>query len=416
MYSLNDIQVAKPTQLKVSNRKSVMNILKNGETYSIAEISTLTGISRQTVAKAIDHFIRKKLVAEIGKGESTDSGGKKPNLFRLTSELKILIVQTRGWDFSISLFGLDAENAIDHSSSAPIPAEGDFKVFLKNVRESAEELLTRNQVSEDSLYGITFIVPGVVENNRILRFNPFNKNWGQNVPIADLTEKLFPTVKLIVVENINRVAGMGTIRNAGGAYDRARAVTIYTSHGIAGCLFNHGELISNSSPIIGEFGHMSVEPDSPIICLCGQPGCFESLVRPDSIQGRLQKCAELPEFLEFIRKPLNQIQFRDIVSGSDNGFTCCIKELERLGFYFARVFLNIAVVYDPDVFIIEGFFACFNRTFEEAVKRRMADFLIIPPSRYYRLESDPTPLPELELSGAIYKIKERFFGDETIYQ
>ena len=195
MYSLNDIQVAKPTQLKVSNRKSVMNILKNGETYSIAEISTLTGISRQTVAKAIDHFIRKKLVAEIGKGESTDSGGKKPNLFRLTSELKILIIQTRGWDFSISLFGLDAENAIDHSSSAPIPTRGDFKVFLQNVRESAEELLIRNHVSEDSLYGITFIVPGVVENNRLLRFNPFNKNWGQNVPIADFSGKTLPNRK-----------------------------------------------------------------------------------------------------------------------------------------------------------------------------------------------------------------------------
>ena len=161
---------------------------------------------------------------------------------------------------------------------------------------------------------------------------------------------------------------------------------------------------------------MSIEPDSPIICICGQPGCFESLVRPDSIQGRLKKHPETPEFLKFIRKPLSEIQFCDIVAGSDNGFDCCTEELERLGSYFARVFLNIAVVYDPDVFIIEGFFACYNRKFEEVVKRRMADFLIIPSSRYYRLESDPTPLPELELTGAVYKIKEQFFNDESIYQ
>ena len=416
MYLQNDNQVAKPTQLKISNRKSVMNVLKNGEAYSIAEIASLTGISRQTVAKAVDHFVETKLVVEVGKGESTDSGGKKPNLFRLTSEFKFLIIQSRGLDFSISLFDLNAENAIDQTRPEPVPEKGNFEDFLEILRKSADELLSRNHISRRSLYGITIIVPGVVENNRLLRFNPFNKNWGQNVPIADLIAKIYPAAKLIAVENINRVAGVGTIRNAGGAYDRSRAVTIYTSHGIAGCLFNHGELISNSSPIIGEFGHMSIEPDSPIVCICGQPGCFESLVRPDSIQGRLQNEPELPEFLQFVRKPLAEIQFCDIVSGADNGFVCCIRELERLGSYFARVFLNIAVVYDPDVFIIEGFFACFNRAFEDIVKRRTANFLIVPPNRNYRLESDPTPLAELELTGAVYKIKELFFGDESIYQ
>ena len=73
--------VAKPFQLKVSNRKLIMNVLKKGGAFSIADISSVTGISRQTVTKAIDHFIATKIVVSIGKGDSTDSGGKKPVLF-----------------------------------------------------------------------------------------------------------------------------------------------------------------------------------------------------------------------------------------------------------------------------------------------------------------------------------------------
>ena len=113
----------------------------------------------------------------------------------------------------------------------------------------------------------------------------------------------------------------------------------------------------------------------------------------------------------FVGKPLNEILFCDIVSGSDRGFVCCIDELARLASYFARVFYNIAVVYDPDIFVIEGYYACYNRLFEDAVRDQLSNSIIIPPSRYYRLESDATPLEELELSGAIYKLKGQVLRD-----
>ena len=57
--------VAKPFQLKVSNRKLIMNVLKKGGAFSIADISSVTGISRQTVTKAIDHFIATKIVEKV---------------------------------------------------------------------------------------------------------------------------------------------------------------------------------------------------------------------------------------------------------------------------------------------------------------------------------------------------------------
>ncbi len=407
--------VAKPFQLKVSNRKLIMNVLKKGGAFSIADISSATGISRQTVTKAIDHFIATKIVVSIGKGDSTDSGGKKPVLFSLTPELKFMVILTRVRYFTISLYSLAAEAAIAATERIPIPIQGSFDDFLRLIRQKSSDFMSDQNIAEEVIYGISLIVPGVVEGNQVLRFNPFNKNWGQDIPIAEKMNKLFEKAKVIFIDNISRVAGIGTIRNSANRFEYSRVVTLYTFEGIAGCLFHQGELISLSSPIIGEFGHMLIDPDSSIICNCGCYGCFEALVSPVSIRNRIQSEPDLESFLTFVGKPLNEILFCDIVSGSDRGFVCCIDELARLASYFARVFYNIAVVYDPDIFVIEGYYACYNRLFEDAVRDQLSNSIIIPPSRYYRLESDATPLEELELSGAIYKLKEHFFSDDAIY-
>ncbi len=407
--------VAKPFQLKVSNRKLILNVLKKGGAFSIADISSATGISRQTVTKAIEHFIAAKIVVSLGKGDSTDSGGKKPALFSLTSGLKFIVILTRVQYFTISLYSLASEAAIAATERIRIPIHGNFDDFLGLIRSEISNLMTDRKIAEEVIYGISLIVPGVVENNQVLRFNPFNQNWGQDILIAEKMNGLFKKAKVIFIDNISRVAGIGTILNSADRFDYSRVVTLYTFEGIAGCLFHRGELISSSSPIIGEFGHMLIDPDSPVMCNCGRHGCFEALVSPKSIRSRIQSESDLGSFLTFAGKPLDEILFCDIVSGSDHGFACCIKELARLASYFARVFYNIAVVYDPDIFIIEGYYACYNRLFEDAVRDQLSNSIIIPPSRYYRLESDATPLEELELSGSIYKLKEHFFSDDTIY-
>lgn len=407
--------VAKPFQLKVSNRKLILNVLKKGGAFSIADISSATGISRQTVTKAIEHFIAAKIVVSLGKGDSTDSGGKKPALFSLTSGLKFIVILTRVQYFTISLYSLASEAAIAATERIRIPIHGNFDDFLGLIRSEISNLMTDRKIAEEVIYGISLIVPGVVENNQVLRFNPFNQNWGQDIPIAEKMNGLFKKAKVIFIDNISRVAGIGTILNSADRFDYSRVVTLYTFEGIAGCLFHRGELISSSSPIIGEFGHMLIDPDSPVMCNCGRHGCFEALVSPKSIRSRIQSESDLGSFLTFAGKPLDEILFCDIVSGSDHGFACCIKELARLASYFARVFYNIAVVYDPDIFIIEGYYACYNHLFEDAVRDQLSNSIIIPPSRYYRLESDATPLEELELSGSIYKLKEHFFSDDTIY-
>ena len=191
------------------------------------------------------------------------------------------------------------------------------------------------------------------------------------------------------------------------------STAVYTYHGISCFLTkapDQGELI------IGEFGHMVIDPQSSATCKCGKTGCFESLTRNDTIQSRIQHAKDIDDFLAYMQKPLSKINFNDIVLGEEQGFQCCRTELSTLAHYFAQTFFNIATVYDPDVFILQGNFSSYNRHFIDEFYKYISEVNFLTKDQNFRLESDRCSLIELELSGAIHALKEHFFSDELIYR
>lgn len=88
----SQIVAALPSDLKLSNRMQILEIFKAGGTYTANHIAEQIGVSRQTVMKAIQFFIRKGLIVSTGKAESTNVGGKRPELFSLSPHKYLLCV------------------------------------------------------------------------------------------------------------------------------------------------------------------------------------------------------------------------------------------------------------------------------------------------------------------------------------
>jgi hypothetical protein len=107
--------------------------------------------------------------------------------------------------------------------------------------------------------------------------------------------------------------------------------------------------------------------------------------------------------------------FDDVVKVSKKDLLAAKANLKTLAACFGQAFLNISLVYDPDVFIIEGFFSGFNDAFETELYNYLSDFSLLTPDRYFRIVSDPQPLPKLEVAGAITALKEYFFSDDLLY-
>ncbi len=407
---------AKPFTLKIQNRKTVMSIINDGTPHSIAEISQRTGVSRQTITKALDHFVKSGLITSKGKGDSTEIGGKKPTLFQLAAEKTFLVLLLRGKEFHISLYTMNFQEIGSETLASEVVLANDFSSFMKSIRKTADTLFHQRKGSEESLYGIAVVTPGIVEDNEILRYSLFNDSWGRNIPVKKYFQDTFPTAQYIFVENIGKMAGLGTIASRKNQDQLLRVVTVYTYHGISGCFFDNKNLIRGANSIIGEFGHMVIDPQSVATCKCGKNGCFESLTRNDTIQSRIQHAEDIDEFLNFAQKPLAKINFNDIVLGEEQGFECCKNELSILAQYFAQTFFNISTVYDPDVFILQGNFSVYNHHFEDEFFKYISEINFLSKNHNIRLESDRRSLIDLELSGAIYALKEHFFSDERIYR
>ena len=85
----------KPRDIKLNNRRIVLELLQRGDRVSLGQLAESCNLSRNTIKKCMDFFIQKGIAADAGKGSSTSEGGKKPDLFILDESWGSLAASTR---------------------------------------------------------------------------------------------------------------------------------------------------------------------------------------------------------------------------------------------------------------------------------------------------------------------------------
>ena len=124
-------QVAMPGDAKALNRQKMLRVIRSGKVLTAAEIHMMTGISRQTVMRFLQHYCELGVIQSMGFGSSTSAGGKKPELFRFCDEKKILCINL--WPRSVTLAMSDmlGESVFTICEDAPV---------LKGTREALAKL------------------------------------------------------------------------------------------------------------------------------------------------------------------------------------------------------------------------------------------------------------------------------------
>jgi glucokinase len=128
-------------------------------------------------------------------------------------------------------------------------------------------------------------------------------------------------------------------------------IVFYTlGTGIGGGIIINSNLIEGSHGLAGEIGHMRVSDDPSDICGCGRVGCLETKC---ATRGILRTASELLKegkykttLTENTLKTINIFNTRD-EELSSKIIEVMVKEL-------AKSAVNIALIVDPEVFIIGG--------------------------------------------------------------
>jgi len=402
-----------PSDLKLNNRRRVLAAFTSGHEYTANNIADIVGLSRLTAMKAIQFFVDKGLVISAGKGSSTCTGGKRPELFSLTSEKYLLCIDI--WPESLNLTLIDFKCAVIDQIILNQPLSPDVHRAIEKVGRIAQHLLAQNHVANDALCGVSVSTPGIIDykTNR-LKYDALSPAWGNNVPVADMLRPYFSENTQIIMDNVAKMTARSLLQDD--ALQHLRVLSVFSSWGLSGCLMDKGRIMNGKDSLIGEFGHMVLDPHDSERCGCGGCGCFERLV--SNARLRANAASRLREYPDSM---LASISIHDLTAEtlfnfSNRGDELSCSLVAELAHVFALALRNITLLFDPDLVVFQGAYANANALFRSELHKVLAEFQYYPKSGPFELRFDLRPITESDLQGSYVLLLDRLFGDTSLYE
>lgn len=391
----------------------ILDAMRDGGRYTTNDVAERTGISRPTVVKSIQHFLDCGIMVSYGKGESTESGGKKPELFSFVCSKMLLAVTLWPNLLGITLCSMDLKKIAELRIEAPIKTSPEESFAL--IREKSMGMLSEYGYDISDLYGVSLSTAGTIDYTAgILKYSARSPGWGTDIPVRQYMQDIFGTEVEIVIENAGKMTGRAELRNK--EIEDKRVLVLFSTWGLSACLIDKGHVLNGGNSLIGEVGHMVIDPNDAVQCGCGSYGCAERMLSPGKVQRLIRQ-----DEVGYRRSTLNQIPIEQIVIQTVFEHSARGDEFARgLSAYLARTFAflirNISLVFDPEVVVFQGDFAHADDFFDEKLRENLARFKYYPAQGAFKLQYNKSPLEELDLAGAQTYLQQRFFQSESLYK
>lgn len=344
--------------LKRKNRHDVLEVVRHHSPISIAEIAGKTTLSKVTVTKSLEHYIKDGLITAIGKGDSTEDGGKRPNLFAFNPNCKLVFcVKMEDNQFLAGLTNLEGEIVASHT--AFYDSRTDRDDILKGIKDAFYLLLKRQKRTAEDCVGAVIGWPGVINPEKgICYTTPHFSNWGQGIPLRDMIRKLLPVNIPVYVDNWVHYHAYSEVKNMNPCIDRLFVVST-EMEGVNGSLMIDGRIYRGHGCLSSEIGHIIVDTTNTAeVCMCGGKGCFEAVVSPQRILARVKTMLkDNPKSILRKKHEESGIGFIDILNASNCGDHLAGNVMEECVGSFAVGLNNIMQICDPELIIIQGEYA-----------------------------------------------------------
>ena len=261
-----DFQRATRSTSRDINRRIVLNLVRDSQPVSRADIARRMRMGRGVVTSIIKELIDDGSIYEGATGAA--ARGRRPTmLYVRTQDRLVFAVDVR---FSrtfvmLSDFG-GTQIALESFETIFDPAE-----LIAELSGRISRLMDAHGARE-RIEGIGLVVPGMVDrlSGRVLMAPQLG--W-RDVDIRDQLEKGVGIP--VFIENAPMACALAQmwLGQRGNSNDNFVYVTV--SDGVGAGIVLNGQLIRGASNSAGEFGHITLNPTGPQ-CLCGAHGCWEA--------------------------------------------------------------------------------------------------------------------------------------------
>jgi predicted NBD/HSP70 family sugar kinase len=269
-------QIARHNTIRDINKQVVLNYVRVQSPISRAEIARETSLQRSTVSAIVDELQEIGLIEEIGTGDST--GGRKPTLLQLRTGKPVVI----GVDITprqTTVVLADLAGNILRNESFPTSADVDYmnEQILAKVSGYARE-------NADCDLEVGISIPGIADQilGNVIYIPYFQwTDWDIGKRITKMTG--LP----VIIDNDANAVALAELWFGDPEIRRIRNfIMVMVSEGIGTGIVIDGEVYRGENGAAGEFGHMYVGKDAPVVCSCGRRDCWEAHASEKAVLGR----------------------------------------------------------------------------------------------------------------------------------
>jgi glucokinase-like ROK family protein len=363
--------IRKQKSLKQTNRKVILNVLRDSGEISVAELSKEVNLSKPTLMTIMNYYIENKLVVIAGKGNSTEEGGKKPNIYKFNADggyaIGMIISANR-----LSTVITNLKSKILDKISVTLKTDEEFDSVLKKIIDSYNNLVNNANIDRKRIVGLAIGAYGITNftEGKVI-FSPHFPSWGKDLMLKEKIMEQIPENIPVMVDNHSRFQVFAE-KILGLAKDKNNVVAIQAGIGLVAGVIIENEIKRGNHYLIGEIGHMIVDPEAREICACGGKGCFEAMASTSRILRMAKdKYKEYPDSIIFNNNSPDGIDIYDIFDASNKGDRLALDLMDDVIKWFGIGISNIILMYDPQVMVIQGIFTKAGKYFLENLRKKI---------------------------------------------
>ncbi|MFD0712193.1 ROK family glucokinase [Paenibacillus sp. GCM10027626] len=244
----------------------------------------------------------------------------------------------------------DLNGELLHTFEGPTEAEKGADAVCNNIANYALQIVEQSPFSWEQVEGVGVGVAGFLDiPNGIIKFSPNLKF--RNVPLKEFLENKLQ--KKVLVNNDANVAALGEAwAGAGSGVSHCVCYTLGT--GVGGGIIVSDRIVEGFNGLAGELGHMAIVPDLEAIqCGCGKMGCLETVSSATGII-RMAKDAVARGDRTSLSFITTEITAKDVIDAAKAGDEVATRIVARAAYYLGKSMATVAVVLNPERFIIGG--------------------------------------------------------------
>lgn len=257
------------------NRQILLNLLREHQPVSRADLARLMRVGRGMVTEMVNALIDDGIVYE-GK-TAVGARGRRPTLLYLrTADRYAIGVDIRFARIRLLLSDLSGK----HVALESFPTVTDPEELVTVLGQRIQRVLESHGAA-GKCEGIGVVIPGMVDKITGRVLNAPQLGW-RDVDIRDALSDI--TGLAVTLENAPMACALAHLwLGPGAGEDNFCYVTVAEGVGV-GVVIN-GQVLRGFTHTAGEFGHVEVQKDGPA-CLCGSRGCLEACTSNLATLGR----------------------------------------------------------------------------------------------------------------------------------